>query len=423
MAGKPRHVVVIGAGIVGVSTAIWLRRKNINVTLVDRHAPGREEATSFGNAGILAACSVVPVTTPGMVHKSPGMLLDRNFPLFLRWSYLPKLTPWLLKYLSHANDKDTRRISAGLAPLLQDAVAQHTALAKGTEAEKWLISSDYSFAYASRAAFEADHYVWNLRHSAGFVPEVIAGEAVRDFEPHLSPDLKLLAVMRDHGYVGDPSSYVHSLAQEAKKLGVTFVLAEVEDFIFSDERVSGIITSANTTKNRQIMCGEVVLATGVWSGVLTKKIGISVPIESERGYHIEFSSPEKGPATPIMVTTGKFVATPMRNGLRCAGVIEFGGVQAPSSRAPLALLQRKVKESFPRLHFETETHWLGHRPAPSDSLPLIGEIKKSGIFTAIGHHHIGLTSGPKTGRLLADMIVDHQASQDMSAYSPSRFIQ
>ncbi|MBG6174846.1 MAG: FAD-dependent oxidoreductase [Roseibium album] len=410
------HVVVIGAGVVGVSTAIWLRRAGIDVTVVDRVEPGTSASTSYGNAGVLAACSVAPVTAPGMIAKSPKMLLDPEFPLFLRWSYLPKLTPWLLKYLSHANDKDTRRISDSLAPILYDSPSQHEALAKGTEAKEWLVNSDYSFVYPSREAFEADRYTWTLRRTAGFEPELLEGRAVQEFEPNLSPDMKLLAVMHDHGYVRDPGKYILALSQEAKKLGAKFVQAEVKDFVLTDGRVSKVVTSGE-----DLDCTQVVLATGVWSGGLAKKLGLAVPLESERGYHIVFRSAENGPETPMMITTGKFVATPMKAGLRCAGIVEFGGLEASASKAPLEFLRRKVAQTFPKLTFEKEESWLGHRPAPSDSLPLIGEIGASGVFAGFGHHHIGLTAGPKTGRILAGLISGDRQNIDLSAYNPQRF--
>lgn len=410
------HVVVIGAGVVGVSTAIWLRRAGIDVTVVDRVEPGTSASTSYGNAGVLAACSVAPVTAPGMIAKSPKMLLDPEFPLFLRWSYLPKLTPWLLKYLSHANDKDTRRISDSLAPILYDSPSQHEALAKGTEAKEWLVNSDYSFVYPSREAFEADRYTWTLRRTAGFEPELVEGRAVQEFEPNLSPDMKLLAVMHDHGYVRDPGKYILALSHEAKKLGAKFVQAEVKDFVLTDGRVSKVVTSGV-----DLDCTQVVLATGVWSGGLAKKLGLAVPLESERGYHIVFRSAENGPGTPMMITTGKFVATPMKAGLRCAGIVEFGGLEASASKAPLEFLRRKVAQTFPKLTFEKEESWLGHRPAPSDSLPLIGEIGASGVFAGFGHHHIGLTAGPKTGRILAGLISGDRQNIDLSAYNPQRF--
>ena len=416
MEAQRKHVVVVGAGIVGVSAAIWLRRKGVDVTIVDRNRPGSAEATSYGNAGVLAACSVAPVTAPGLLLKGPRMALDPNFPLFLRWSYLPRLMPWLLRYMSHANDKDTRRIAAGLAPITSDAVEQHQSLTKDTDAARWVQTTDYSFVYPDRAAFEADSYTWMLRKTAGFEPELLEGEAVREFEPNLAKDLNLLAVMHDHGYTKDPGAYVAALATEAEKLGATFHQTEVKDFDFTDGRVSSVLTTTGA-----LDCSDVILATGVWSGPLARKLGLKVPLETERGYHMVFKSPENGPSTPLMVTTGKFVATPMDGGLRCAGVVEFGGLEAGPSKAPLELLQRKVQQSFPGLKFESTETWLGHRPAPSDSLPLIGEIGQTGVLAGFGHHHIGLTAGPKTGRILAGLVSGDRENTDLSAYDPMRF--
>ena len=173
-------IVVIGAGIVGISSALWLQRAGCNVIVVDRGAPGHKNGTSYGNGGILVPSGVAPVTGPGMIGKAPGMLMNPNFPLFLRWAYLPKLMPWLVKYLSHANVADTKRISKGLSIIVGDAVEQHKALAKGTPAEEWIRDADYCFAYTDRAAFEADAFTFALRRDAGQVPEVIEGDAVRD---------------------------------------------------------------------------------------------------------------------------------------------------------------------------------------------------------------------------------------------------
>lgn len=416
MNASEKHVVIVGAGIVGVSSAIWLRRKGVAVTIVDRNPPGDAAATSYGNAGILAACSVAPVTAPGLIAKGPRMALDPNFPLFLRYSYLPKLAPWLLGYLSHANDKDTRRIAQGLTPITSDTVQQHQALTEGTDAAKWVETGDYSFVYPSRAAFEADHYTWMLRKTAGFEPDLIEGDAVREFEPSLAPDLNLLAVMRDHGHTKNPGGYVAALAAEAIKLGAKHHQAEVKDFQFTDGRVSAVVTSDGT-----LDCDNVILATGVWSGKLAKKLGLKVPLETERGYHMMFKGPQDGPQTPLMVTTGKFVATPMEAGLRCAGIVEFGGLEAGPSKAPLALLERKVRQSFPGMTFESTESWLGHRPAPTDSLPLIGEIGGTGVLAGFGHHHIGLTAGPKTGRILAGLITGARENIDLGVYDPMRF--
>ncbi|MCP4319729.1 MAG: FAD-binding oxidoreductase [Hyphomicrobiales bacterium] len=411
---EQKHIVVIGAGIVGVSTAIWLRRAGCEVTLIDRSEPGL--GASFGNAGVLAACSVVPVTTPGLMFKGPKLLLDPDFPLFLRWSHLPKLAPWLLRYLSHANDKDTRKISDNLTHIVSDSIEQHKSLTDSGPAARFMTTSDYSFAYADRAAFAEDSYAWMLRKEAGFEPEIIEGDAVREKEPIFGPTVGLLAVMHDHGYITNPGGYIAVLAQTLEDMGGKLVKAEVTDFDMAGGDISAVLTDAG-----RFDCDKAVLCTGVWSKELAAKLGLNVPLESERGYHIVFENPSVSPSSPVMVSAGKFVATPMEMGLRCAGVVEFGGLEAPPSKAPLKLLRKKVKETFPDLTYSGEEEWLGHRPAPSDSLPLIGEIGKTGVFSAFGHHHIGLTGGPKTGRLIAGLINGERPNLDLSAYDPNRF--
>ncbi|MEJ6390176.1 NAD(P)/FAD-dependent oxidoreductase [Gymnodinialimonas ulvae] len=409
-----RPTVVIGAGIVGVSTAIWLRRSGVPVTLVDRGAPG--QGTSYGNAGVIANCSMVPVTTPGLIRKGPKLALDPNFPLFVRWSYLPRLLPWLVKYLGHANDADTRRIAGGLTQIVGDATDQHHALSDGTRAQDWIVNSDYTFAYADRAAFEADDYVWDLRHEAGFDPVLVEGFAVTEYEPNLGPAVGCLAVMKDHGFVRDPGGYVAALAEEFLSLGGVWHQADVKGFSFSGDKVSAVETSTGP-----LACADVVLATGVWSKSLMKQLGLTIPLETERGYHIVFEGATGGPSVPMMVAAGKFVATPMAAGLRCAGVVEFGGLEAGPSAAPLALLRRQVRKAFPNLKAGEEVEWQGHRPAPSDSLPLIGQVGRTGVYVGFGHHHIGLTGGPKTGRLLAQMMTGQTPNMDMTPFDPARF--
>ncbi|MGB0926802.1 MAG: NAD(P)/FAD-dependent oxidoreductase [Pikeienuella sp.] len=408
------HVVIIGAGIVGAATAIWLRRAGKDVTLIDKGAPGM--GASYGNACILAACSVAPVTAPGLISKGPKYLADPNFPLFLRWGYLPKLAPWLFRYLSHANDADTRRIAQGLSVIVGDTLQQHQALTAGTSAAKWVQESEYNFVYRDRAAFEADAYTWALRREAGFVPEVIEGPEVHEREPILGPDMNLLAVNKDHGFIHNPGNYVKDLVKELENLGGSFLQAEVKDFDLSGGRISAV----DTDKGR-FHCTSAVLSAGVWSKPLMAKLGMKIPLEAERGYHIVFKNPSQRPNAPMMMAAGKFVATPMDQGLRCAGVVEFGGLTETPSKAPLALLRKKVAEFFPSMTCESEEEWLGFRPAPSDSLPLIGEVGATGVYAAFGHHHIGLTGGPKTGRMIAGLIAGERPNHDMTPYEPKRF--
>lgn len=409
-----KKIIVIGAGIVGVSSAIWLRRAGHDVTLIDKGVPGM--GASYGNAAILAACAIVPVTTPGLLLKAPKMLLDPNFPLFMRWAYLPKLIPWMVRYMSNANDKDTRRITRGITTIIGDSLQQHQALTAGTKAAKWVQESKYSFAYPNRAAFEAEAYAWELRREAGFVPELIEGNAVQDAEPILAQNIDFLAVLKNHGFILNPAGYVQDLVKVLEAEGGKFIRAEVRDF-----DVSGGNISAIDTDQGRMACDRVVLAAGVWSKSLMGKLGLKVPLEAERGYHIVYRAPNIRPNAPMMVTTGKFVATPTDEGLRCAGVVEFGGLKDKKSKAALGLMRKKVSEVFPTMQADVEEEWLGFRPAPSDSLPLVGEVGNTGVFTAFGHHHVGLTGGPKTGRIIADMVTGNTMNIDTSPFDPDRF--
>ena len=411
---KTEHIIIIGAGIVGAATALWLKRAGHQVTLIDKGEPGM--GASFGNGCLLASCAMVPVTTPGLISKGAKYLFDPNFPLFMRWGYTPKLLPWLMKYLSFANDADTRRIAKSLTHIVGDSVEQHQALTQGTPAAKWIKESDYNFAYKDRAAFEADAYVWELRREAGFIPEIIEGPAVQEHEPILDKNTSLLAVNKNHGFILNPANYVKDLVKLLVEMGGTFIQAEVKDFDLSGGQVSAV----DTDKGR-FACDKAVISAGIWSKPLMEKLGLKVPMEAERGYHILFKSPNITPRYPMMVAAGKFVATPMDQGLRCAGVVEFGGLDETPSKAPLALLRRTVAETFPQMQAAEEEEWLGFRPAPTDSLPLIGELGSSGVYTAFGHQHIGLTGGAKTGRMVASLISGQPMNLDMRPYQPDRF--
>ena len=407
-------VVVIGAGIVGMSAAIWLLRAGKDVIVVDKGDPGM--GASYGNAGLIAACGIAPVTGPGLIRKGPKMLLDPNFPLFMRWSYLPKMLPWLIKFLSHANEKDTRRIARGLGPIVCDSVEQHRSLAQGTSAQGWLTDCDYGFGYADLAAFDAEAFTFSMRAEAGFSPEVLTGDAVREYDPNIGKSIGCLALMKNHAYVRAPGRYVQALAEVFCVEGGTIKQAEVKDFDLSMGQIKAVITDQG-----RIACTRAVLTTGAWSKPLTKKLGLTIPLESERGYHIMFKDPSFTLRSPTLVASGKFIATPMEDGLRCAGIVEFGGLEAGPSKAPLDLMRKHVKKNFPTLEYSGTEEWMGFRPSTPDSLPIIGEIAGTGVYAGFGHQHIGLTGGPKTGRMIADLIARGGSNLDLSAYDPARF--
>lgn len=408
-------IAIIGAGIVGVSTALWLQRDGHDVIILDKAGPA--EGASYGNAGVLASCSIVPVTAPGLIRKAPGMLLDPNSPLFLRWSYLPKLLPWLTRYLSHCSPDETRRIAGALNIVIGDSLDQHLALARGTPAEKWIAPSDYVFAYEDRRAYEADAFAWAIRKAEGFEWDELDAEAFKAYDPAFAGTVGFATRLDNHGHIKDPGAYVKALARHFEDQGGSIRKSEVLDFIETDGKLSAIATS-----DGPVSCTRAVVATGAWSGPLTSKLGLKVPLESERGYHIELYDASIMPRTSTMVASGKFVATPMDGRLRCAGIVEFGGLDAEPSEKPFDLLLNRITAALPGLTWSRMEKWMGHRPAPSDSIPLIGEVSgRRGTYTAFGHHHVGLTGGPKTGRIIADLISNRQPNIDLAPYRPDRF--
>ncbi|MBC7141537.1 MAG: FAD-dependent oxidoreductase [Rhodobacteraceae bacterium] len=415
MTDSAKTVAIIGAGIVGVSTAIWLQRAGHKVILIDRKGPG--EGTSHGNGGVLASCSIVPVTVPGLLRKAPRMLFDPNQPLFLKWGYLPTLAPWLVRYLGHANADAVHRRAAALAPIIGDSLAEHQALATGTGAEKWLRPSDYLFLYTDRRHYEGDAFGWSVRAGHGFKWDILEGDALRAYDPAFLPALGCAARFKDHGLISDPGRYVKDLAAHAEAGGARLLIGEVTDIAREGGRVTGVRVGGET-----LPCDAVVLAAGVWSKPLAERLGLRIPLESERGYHLELWEPSVMPRSPVMVASGKFVAAPMEGRLRLAGIVEFGGLDAPPSRAPFALLERSIRAAIPGIAWKKTVEWMGHRPSLSDSTPVIGPVPGvAGAFLGFGHDHVGLTGGPKTGRILAQLIGGTAPNLDLAPYAPERF--
>lgn len=413
---KSEKIAVVGAGIVGVSSALHLQRLGASVTLVDRNDPGHEDAASYGNGGVLARCSIIPVATPGIIFKAPKMLFSPDGPLFLRWSYMPKLLPWLIPYLRSSTRENVEHAARHLAPLLFDSVDEHIALAKGTDAQKWVRTSEYMFLYKNRQAFEGDALGWGLRREHGFEWDILEGGDVQDFSPDLSPDYKLAVVMKDHGMISMPGNYVSDLARGFVAAGGQFIKTRINDVETSDNVVK------LKTDGKDIEADKVVVAAGAWSHHLAKKLGANVPLESERGYHMELLNASKQPSVPVMDAARRFVATPMDGTLRLAGTLEFGGLDAPASKGPPELLLRGARAMLPGLEFDSKKTWMGHRPAPSDNLPILGSAPASKqVFFAYGHHHVGLTAGPKTGRIIAQHVMGLKHNINMDAYRCDRF--
>lgn len=401
--------------MVGVATAIWLQRSGHAVMLLDKGGP--DERSSYGNAGVLASSSVIPVTTPGLIGKAPRMLISRNEPVFLRWSYLLKLLPWGVRYLSHANEADARRTAAALTPIIGNSLADHQRLAAGTAAQCRIKPCDFAVLFKDRAAFDKDPLPWDIRRANGFSWTELQGAQRRAHDPALNPAFDFMALLDGHGQLNDPGAYLSELLAHFVSKGGKHIKAEVTDIAQENARVTGV-----RTHSEFLPASAVAITAGAWSPLLTRKLGVRIPVEAESGYHIELWGADRMPRSPTLFPAGKFILTPMEGRLRVAGAVEFGGLGNQGTRQPKVLLKAGLDRLMPGLKYEHETQWIGHRPAPTDSVPIIDQMSSvAGVFIGCGHQHVGVTGSARTGQLLAELISGRVPDMDMTPYRLDRF--
>lgn len=411
-----RSILVVGGGITGVSSAEWLRRDGWTVTLIDRVDPGDPDQASFGNAGLLARASVTPVATPALVRKGPKMALSQDAPLFLRWPYLPRMLPWLIPFLRNANTRRIRAVTGHISSMTFDCDEQHMALAKGTRAERFFRTDDYIHLYTDRSQFDADALAHELLRDNGFTVTTYDRATLLERDPHLGPDYTFGSSTGQQTWLASPGRYVAALFDHYRANGGLFKRAEVRDI------TPGPQPSVTLKGGDTLSADKIVLSAGAWSGPLARKTGVPMLLEAERGYHVSMLNPSIQPPCPYMVADAKFVTTPMDGTLRAAGLVEFAGLTAAASRAPTDFIEGRLKRLYPTLQFDRAKHWMGRRPTTPDSLPVLGESPRApGIVHAYGGQHVGLTIGPKLGRLVADLATGRHPNMDLTAYRPDRF--
>ena len=411
---EPR-TVVIGAGIVGVCCAAFLQRQGRRVVVVDRLPPG--EATSFGNAGSLSWSSCVPIAVPGLLAQVPGWLLRRDAPLTIRWRYLPHLMPWLWRFVRAGRPDRLESASAAMAALHAPALDLHRMLAREAGVADLVRATGFVHVYTRALADRAEQIQWRLMSRHGATMDVLDAGELRELEPGLSDRYVQAVYIRDQGYTANPGRLVKGLARDVAAKGGEFVQSEVTGFEASGERVSAVRTG-----NAAIAAHEVVIAAGAWSTRLTRMLGFTVPLETERGYHVTLADPGVRVRHTIMETERKFVATPMEMGLRFAGTVELASVDAaPDYRRAEAILEGAAR-MFPGLRTSTHTRWMGRRPSLPDGLPVIGPSpRQSNVYLAFGHAHTGMIGAPNTGRLVAGMVTKTPLNIDPAPYRPERF--
>jgi D-amino-acid dehydrogenase len=410
------RVVVVGAGIVGVCCAAYLRRDGHDVTLLEAKEPAA--GTSRGNAGAISPWSCVPLSMPGVVRKVPSWLSDRDGPLVIRPRYLPRALPWLLRFIVAGSKARIEGIADALRALHGPTYECYEPLVRDAGAQDLIRRTGALTVYRKLESFESSAREWDMRRRRGADPQVLGPKELTDLVPALAAGFQRGVLQRDHGYVADPQRLTTSLAQAFVARGGDLEIGEAAAIVpFEDGSIR-----VRLTDDRVISADRVVLATGAWSSPLVAGLGARIPLESQRGYHV--TVPDGGIALPLPVSfaEAKFYATPMSCGLRIAGTVEFAGLHAPPDFRRAEQLSKLAKRWLPGLGTSDASVWMGHRPCLPDSLPVIGPAPRNPrVLFAFGHGHNGMTTAPVTGRLIADLIAGRKPIIDPAPYRPTRF--
>ncbi|MDB9860992.1 FAD-binding oxidoreductase [Amylibacter sp.] len=408
-----QSVIVIGSGITGVSCAEELRRSGANVTLIDRAKAGDPTQTSFGNAGILAREGIMPIANPSMLKMIPQILLSPNSPVYLKWSYLAKFSPWALQFIMNGTRPKALPIILALNELIYDTVENHIQLSKNTGAARFIEKGDMTLLFRNRKQFSSDKFANQTRRNLGITWEELSRDKLLDRDPHISKLYQFGLAYKNHGWITNPAAYVSSLAKHFQENGGKILIGEVSKINGNNvELKGGIILKAE----------NIVLATGAWSKNLASQLGHNIPLQAERGYHLSLKNASHMPPNTYLITDKKFGLTPMDGFLRCAGQSEFAPLEMPPNPKAIKNLRKFLFRLYPKLEYETETIWQGTRPTLPDSLPVIGRSSKNtSVIFAFGGQHLGLTMGPKIGKMVRDIIFERQSNVNMTPYSSDRF--
>lgn len=412
----PRDITIIGAGIVGIATAIYLQRDGHRVTVVDKGEPGR--GTSYGNAGSIAPSSIIPMAMPGTIRNVPKWITDPLGPLSMPWRRVPELLPWLLHFRAACTRERAAQGARGLRSLNGPSLESYTELLASAGAPDLLRHDGMLHVYRTERAFAATALARQLRTDYAGEVELVDHARIHDLEPALAPEYRFGFFLRDNGHVRSPFRVVQTLAEYFTRNGGTIVRAAVERF-----RMNGGEPVALETNQGAMPVDCVVIAAGAASRALAKQVGVRAPLAHERGYHIEIPHPGIDVRVPVTDGESRFVATPMEGGLRLAGTSEFERSDAPANWGRTEALAKLGPHMLPALKVDGYEQWMGTRPSTPDSLPILGRAPRcERAFLAYGHGHFGLMAAPATGQVVSDLVAGREPRVDVTPFRPGRFV-
>jgi len=407
-------VVVIGAGIQGVCISISLIKKGFKVTLIDREEPGSNSA-SYGNAGHFSPYASVPINRPDILADIPSMLLNSTGPLALKWNYVPKMIPWFLKFIKNCSKKNMMHTAKYMHQILDLALPAYDELFQDIDISN-LVENKGIIYFWTNQDLKSRELEIKIRNELGVKQQLLKPHEIHDLEPHIKKIYHGGILYSDARHTRNPKKILLRLFDLFTKKGGKFIKENVQSINFTEDEKPTIKTDLNSFN-----FDKAVIACGAFSKKLTDQMDEKIPLDTERGYHVHFKGYDHLLSRPVIFLNKGFGITPMEQGLRVVGTVEFGGLNNPPSKKRILNLVNNAKYLLPQLKVHQD-EWLGFRPTLPDFLPILGPSKNhKNLFYSFGHHHLGWTLGAISGKIISSMIAEENTNLDLSAYNSKRF--
>ena len=407
-------VGVIGAGIQGICISLCLIKKGFRVTLIDRDDPGKNSA-SYGNAGHFSPYASVPINRPDILADIPSMLLSSTGPLALKWNYVPKMIPWFLKFIKNCSKKKMMHTAKYMHQILDLALPAYDELFEDIDISG-LVEGKGIIYFWTKKDLKSRELEIRIRNELGVKQQLLTPHEIHDLEPHIKKIYHGGVFYPNARHARNPGKILLKLFDLFLKKGGHYEKQNVQTLSFTSDKKPVI-----KTDSKFYNFDKVVIACGAFSKKLTDQVDENIPLDTERGYHIHFKGYDHLLSRPVIFLNKGFGITPMEQGLRVVGTVEFGGLENPASKKRIQNLVNSAKYLFPELG-KHEDEWLGFRPTLPDFLPIIGPSKKyKNLFYSFGHHHLGWTLGAISGKILAGMIAEENTNLNLSPYNSLRF--
>ncbi|MDC0940822.1 FAD-dependent oxidoreductase [Candidatus Pelagibacter sp.] len=410
---KNLKIGIVGAGIQGISNALFLQKKGFSVTIFDRDEPG-SPAASYGNAGHFSPYASVPINRPDVLTDVPAMLLSSTGPLALKWNYVPKMIPWFLQFIRNCTTKRMMHTAKNMHQILDLALPAYDELFDEIELGGLVEKKGILYIWNDQSLKSRELEI-KVRNELGVDQQVVTPKEIHDLEPNIKPIYHGGVYYQYGRHARNPKKILLKLYDLFLKKGGKFLKMNIKDINFNDEKP---VIKAET---QSFLFDKIVIACGSFSKKLTDNLDEKIPLDTERGYHVHFKDCDHLLSRPVIFQNRGFGITPMEQGLRVVGTVEFGGLDNPLSKSRVKNLIDNAKYMMGDLP-EHEDEWLGFRPTLPDYLPVIGPSKKhKNVFYCFGHHHLGWTLGPISGKIISGMIAEENTNLDLKPYSSLRF--